>query len=51
MTSEANVFVVDDDPGVREAIVFVVKSGGLNAKSFTSADAFLNTCGPEQKQA
>jgi len=44
---EENVFVVDDDSGVRKAIEFVVKSAGLNAKSYPSADAFLNACGSD----
>lgn len=45
--SEENVFVVDDDSGVRKAIEFVVKSAGLNAKSYPSANAFLNACGSD----
>lgn len=30
---EENVFVVDDDPGVRKAIGFVVESAGLSVRA------------------
>ena len=35
------VYVVDDDPAVRLALVRVLKSAGLNAESFASAEEFL----------
>ncbi|HQQ63830.1 MAG TPA: response regulator FixJ [Pseudomonadales bacterium] len=39
---EATVFVVDDDDAVRESLVFLMKSVGLRAESFASAQAFLD---------
>lgn len=40
---EATVFVVDDDDAVRESLVFLMKSIGLKAESFPSAQAFLDS--------
>jgi two-component system, LuxR family, response regulator FixJ len=40
--SEQHVFIVDDDPGVRKAVSFVIASAGFSVKSFASADAFLD---------
>ena len=40
---EATVFVVDDDDAVRESLVFLMKSIGLKAESFSSAQAFLDS--------
>lgn len=37
----ATVFVIDDDAAVRDALVTLVLSVGLNARSFASADEFL----------
>lgn len=39
---EATVFVVDDDDAVRESLVFLMKSVGLKAEAFPSAQAFLD---------
>ncbi len=38
----ATVFVVDDDPGVREAVAALVRSAGLDAQAFASAQEFLS---------
>src|SRR5580704_9391142 len=35
------VFVVDDDPSIREAISRLIKSVGLNPQTFSSAKEFL----------
>ncbi len=40
---EPTVFVVDDDDAVRESLVFLMKSIGLKAESFPSAQAFLDS--------
>ena len=40
MTNQ-RVFIIDDDPAVRDALVTLVESVGLNAEEFASADAFL----------
>lgn len=44
-TSEAQpvVFVIDDDPSVREALSSLFRSVGLKVELFTSAAEFLNT--------
>jgi FixJ family two-component response regulator len=39
---EAIVFVVDDDPSVREALQRLVRSAGLRVEAFASAEEFLN---------
>jgi two-component system response regulator FixJ len=39
--SESTVFVVDDDPAMRESLTFLVSSVGLQVESFPSARAFL----------
>ena len=44
MTSEqATVFVVDDDDAVRDSLMDLVDSVGLNAEEFASAQAFLDS--------
>jgi len=44
---EAVVFVVDDDPAVREALCSLIRSVGLNAEAFASAQDFLNSPRPD----
>lgn len=41
MQSGGTVFIVDDDPGVRQMIARMVRSIGLQAESYASADEFL----------
>lgn len=41
------VFVVDDDEGMREVIVGMIRRAGLAVRSFESADAFLAQFVPE----
>jgi FixJ family two-component response regulator len=36
-----HVFVVDDDPSVRRGLTRLLRSGGLNAEAFASAEDFL----------
>jgi len=45
--AEAVVFVVDDDPAVREALCSLIRSVGLNAEAFASAQDFLNSPRPD----
>ena len=40
-TTDALVFIVDDDAGVREALAWLLRSRRLPSESFESADAFL----------
>lgn len=41
-TTEPTVFIVDDDQEVREAIQLLMESVGLTARSFASAQAYLD---------
>ena len=41
MPHEVTVFVVDDDPAVRESVSALVSSAGLKVQVFSSAEAFL----------
>lgn len=41
-TTEPTVFIVDDDQEVREAIQLLMESVGLKARSFASAQAYLD---------
>jgi len=48
MTSlDSAVFVVDDDASVRDAVRTLLRSVGLHAESFASAEEFLNAERPE----
>jgi FixJ family two-component response regulator len=40
--ADATVFVVDDDPSVREAVAGLVRSAGLDVQVFPSAQEFLS---------
>ncbi|WP_428309995.1 response regulator transcription factor [Hydrocarboniphaga sp.] len=46
MTTDATVFVVDDDEGVRSGLRVLLASGGLRAQLFASAQAFLAEIDP-----
>jgi RNA polymerase sigma factor (sigma-70 family) len=41
------VFIVDDDPSVRDSLQFLLESMGLEARSFSSARDFLDSADPE----
>ena len=43
----ALVYVVDDDPSAREGVAGLIRSAGLKARTFTSAQEFLATPRPE----
>ncbi len=45
--SDAIVFVVDDDPSVREALQRLIRSAGLRVEAFASAEAFLGRARPD----
>lgn len=42
-TLDATVFIVDDDEAMRRGIEFLMQSAGLPARTFESAQAFLDT--------
>lgn len=41
--TDQRVFIIDDDPAVRDALVTLVESVGLVAEDYTSADEFLSS--------
>lgn len=47
MKYESTVFLVDDDPSVRDAIGLFLESIGLVVKTYSSAQAFLDNYRPE----
>lgn len=40
--SDNTVFIIDDDEAVRDSLSWLMKSAGLHAETFDSADAFLD---------
>lgn len=47
--SSPRVFVVDDDAAVRESLALLVTSVGLEAETFSSAQAFLEAYRPDRR--
>ena len=45
--SEPTVYVVDDDPGVLDAVQLLLRSVGLRARAFSSAGDFLEEYDPD----
>jgi two-component system response regulator FixJ len=45
MSEPARVFVVDDDPGKRESLRFLLESAGFAGETYASAPAFLEAGG------
>jgi len=41
MASQPTVYVVDDDPQLRESLELLIRSAGLNVEGFASAEEFL----------
>ena len=41
MNPASTVFVIDDDQSVRRSLALLLRSGGFNAETFESAQAFL----------
>lgn len=48
MTSEATVFLVDDDQDLRDALVWLLESVELTVETFASAHEFLDSYDPER---
>jgi FixJ family two-component response regulator len=46
-TTGALVYVVDDDPSAREGVAGLIRSAGLRAQAFASAEEFLAAPRPE----
>lgn len=47
MAQDGTVFVVDDDPGVRDSLAMLLTSSGYKVKSYASATAFLASETPD----
>lgn len=47
-TKQATVYVIDDDQAVRHALERLLRSAGLEARTFASADAFLKAGCPAE---
>ena len=48
--SPHSVFIIDDDPAMRDALVLMLRGAGYRARSFVSADDFLTNL-PEDRSA
>src|SRR6266487_4660832 len=47
MTEQPTVIIVDDDPGIREALGSLIRSVGMQAKALASVPEFLNEGRPD----
>ena len=50
MRPEGTVFVIDDDPAVRDSLVVMLRSEGIRARAFASGDDFFDNL-PEESAA
>lgn len=46
MSTKAIVYVVEDDPGMRDALSRLLKAAGLQVETFVNAQTFLEACPP-----
>jgi RNA polymerase sigma factor (sigma-70 family) len=46
--ANATVFIIDDDPAMRDSMSFLVQSVGIAVETFSSAQGFLDTYDPER---
>ena len=49
MSMEPTVFLVDDDPAVRDAVRMCLEAAGIAVESFNSAEQFLDRHGSERR--
>lgn len=47
ITHEPVVFIVDDDPAVRDSLMLMIEQMDISVQSFESAEAFLNAYRPD----
>ena len=47
MADKTRVYIVDDDPAMRESLQFLLESVDLEVQAFDSAEAFLDALDPE----
>jgi two-component system response regulator FixJ len=48
MIARSTVFIVDDDPGVRKSLTWLLESVRLQVETYESAQSFLEACTPER---
>ncbi len=48
MNTEATVFIIDDDPAVRESVAALVGEMGMRTETFSSAEDFLSAYDPDR---
>ena len=48
MNNDSTVFIVDDDPGIRQSLTSLMRSIELESEAFASAKEFLNVFDPMQ---
>lgn len=46
-SDESSIFIVDDDEGMRNALLRLFRLEGIRAEAFASAEAFLDACRPD----
>ena len=46
--ADSTVFIIDDDPAIRDSLTLMVAQEGFTVSVFESAEAFLETCQTEQ---
>jgi len=50
MKSEPTVFIIDDEPAVRDALCYLIESLQYGVETFETAQAFLDVYDPERPQ-
>src|SRR5438552_933813 len=48
MDDPGTIFLIDDDPGVRDSLALLLSLKGLSTRLFASAESFLETYQPDQ---
>lgn len=48
MDEDGTVFLIDDDPGVRDALTLLLSLKGLRTQAFADAESFIDTYRPER---
>lgn len=49
--NKATVYVIDDDPAVRDSLTLLLEQGEINVETFSSAKDFLLACGALAKRS
>ena len=47
MSAPSTVFIVDDDPALRDALSLLIEVEGIAVETFENAEAFLAACAPD----